>query len=58
MLDFCAEGRGFDPQPGKTYLIGFFSFPVTFGGQCGNGSLEACRGEASAGLSLEPVRHL
>ena len=28
----------------------FFSFPITFGGQFGGGSLEACRGEASAVL--------
>ena len=43
---------------GKVYFIGFFSFPNTFGGQFGGGSLEACRDGASAGLSPEPVRHL
>ena len=43
---------------GKVCLFEFFSFPITFGGQCGGGSLGACRGEASAALSLEPVRQL
>ena len=40
MLDFESSGPGSIPGRGKCDLD-FFSFPITFGGQCGGGSLGA-----------------
>ena len=48
MQDFESSRPGSIPGRGKCDLD-FFSFPITFGGQCGGGSL---MGKANAGLSL------
>ena len=57
VLDFESGGPGSIPGRGKCDLD-FFSFPITFGGQCGGGSLGAWWAKQVLGCHSELARHL